>query len=90
MINRVDSNQNAIVKALRKMGFSVLILTAVKNGCPDLLCSKNKRNVLIEVKTKEGNLNEKQKEFRANWNAEIFVIRDVEDCIELNKLLTKK
>ena len=34
---RIDDNQIAIVKALRKAGCSVLSLAAVGNGCPDLL-----------------------------------------------------
>ena len=37
MRHRIDANQHAIVKTLRKAGCNVLSLAAVGNGCPDLL-----------------------------------------------------
>lgn len=52
---KVDANQTAIVRVLRKIGCSVQPLHAVGKGCPDLLVGRtfadgSKRNYLLEVK----------------------------------------
>lgn len=63
------------MKAFRELGYSVLDLSAVGRGCPDLAVAIDGRNYLIEVKYKKGALNDKQKEFMDNWRAIIYVIR---------------
>lgn len=47
---RVDTNQNAIVKALREHGASVTLLHRVGQGCPDLLIAAYGKWALIEIK----------------------------------------
>ncbi len=47
---RVDRNQPEIVKALRKMGATVVSLARIGEGCPDLLVGWRGRTILIEVK----------------------------------------
>jgi hypothetical protein len=48
---RTDSNQAAIVKALRKAGYSVLSLAPMGKGCPDLLVNAGgDRLRLLEIK----------------------------------------
>ncbi len=47
---RTDANQADIVKALRKAGCSVLILSDVGGGCPDLLVGRGGNNFLLECK----------------------------------------
>jgi hypothetical protein len=48
--SRIDRNQTAIVKALRKAGCEVLSLAAVGIGCPDLIACRANVLTLIEVK----------------------------------------
>jgi hypothetical protein len=47
---RIDANQPEIVKALRAVGASVQILSAVGHGCPDILVGYQGRNFLFEIK----------------------------------------
>lgn len=47
---KVDANQAAVVKALRRVGCSVQSLAAVGAGVPDLLVGRNGRTWLLEVK----------------------------------------
>jgi Holliday junction resolvase len=47
---KVDANQAAVVKALRRVGCSVQSLAAVGAGVPDLLVGRNGRTFLLEVK----------------------------------------
>lgn len=51
MRHRADKNQQDIVDELRDLGISVLILSQVGGGCPDLLIGHRGKNYLIEVKT---------------------------------------
>lgn len=62
-----DGNQTPIVKALRKAGFGVLILSPMGNGCPDLLVSRTGLNMLMEVKMPDGDLTPMQQRFFASW-----------------------
>ena len=47
---RTDRTQAAIVQALRRVGASVLVLSNVGDGCPDLLCGWQGHSLLLEVK----------------------------------------
>ena len=47
---RVDSNQADIVKSLRQAGCSVLILSDVGGGCPDLLVGRSGQDYKLECK----------------------------------------
>lgn len=51
---KVDANHAEIVRALQKAGAHVTDLSAVGDGCPDLLVSRGGRWWLIECK--DGNL----------------------------------
>jgi len=80
MQHRADSNQQEIVDFLRFAGASVLILSQVGNGCPDLLIGYNGNNYLIEVKYKNGRLRKKQKEFIQSWNGTaVIVAKSIEE-----------
>ena len=47
---KIDSNQTAVVKALRAAGATVQSLAAVGAGVPDLLVGFQGKTILIEVK----------------------------------------
>jgi hypothetical protein len=70
---RVDAVQKEVVKKLQAAGYSVLSLTDVGRGCPDLLVGRNGRNYLLEVKSPNGKQNAEQVEFQKNWRGQYQV-----------------
>ena len=47
---KVDANHSLIVKTLREMGCSVFDTSRVAGGFPDLVCGKNGKTALVEIK----------------------------------------
>lgn len=85
---KVDNNQSEIVNTFKQLGYAVLDLSAVGLGIPDLLISKAKVNYLVEIKTDKGKLTEPQQEFIKNWNADIYVIRSIDEAIKFDRIKT--
>ena len=84
---RVDKNHKEIVECLRKIGCSVLSLSAVGKGCPDLLISYQKQCYLVEVKDAGGKLNAMQEAWHRKWDSRVFVVTTKGDCVSvLNQL----
>ena len=83
MRNRADCNQKEIVDALREIGASVIVLSQVGGGCPDLLVGFRGKEYLIEVKAKNADLSDSQKEFFDNWQGRPYVVRSVDEVLEL-------
>jgi hypothetical protein len=78
---RVDLTQPAIVKALRDIGASVQVLSAVGGGCPDLAAGHRGRTYFLECKTGEGGkLNEAQKKWHAKWAGHVAIVRTPEEA----------
>ncbi len=70
---RVDETQADIVAALRKAGASVLDMSAVGGGFPDLVCGFRGLTLLMEVKnpnTRYGRrgFNKNQIRWQETWN----------------------
>ena len=85
---RVDANQSSIVEALRGIGASVAVTSAVGKGFPDLVCGYRGRNHLFEVKNPgvpkaDQQLTAEQVEFKAAWRGHWAVIRDAGEAIEV-------
>ncbi len=78
---RTDSNQAEIVSALRKCGASVLDLSGVGEGCPDLLVGMLGRNVLLEIKTEKGAIRPQQRAVLAAWRGEAYIVRSVDEAL---------
>jgi hypothetical protein len=88
-----DSNQPGIVHALTDAYASVLYLTAVGGGAPDLLVGRSmpcpyctklfKQNKLIEVKTAVGKLRPEQQIFHQSWNGQIAVARNINEALAI-------
>lgn len=79
---KTDLTQVAIVKALRDIGASVQVLSAVGQGVPDLLAGwRGKVNVLLEVKTGNGKLTEEQVRWHSKWAGQVAVVNNAEDAI---------
>lgn len=63
--NRRDENEDEIVRALKRVGASVELISAP--GVPDLLVGFRDGTFLIEVKGEKGRLTDAQKRFRERW-----------------------
>ena len=77
---RTDANQASIVKALRKAGVFVSDLSKCGGGVPDLLCYRNAvGTVLLECKTKHGDLTPDQR----RWHAlcPVTIVRTPEEAL---------
>lgn len=78
---KVDSNQPAIVDAVRRIGARVLHLHQVGKGCPDLLVCFRGRNVLLEVKLPGEAPNKDQVEFISTWGGELHIVRTPDEAV---------
>lgn len=86
---KVDANQPEIVKALRKMGWYVLIISQLKNCC-DIIISKNGRTVAVEIKDgskppSSRKLSEGELKFKNEWQGEYMIIESIEQLKQLEK-----
>lgn len=84
---RVDANQPEIVDAFRKMGCSVLIISQLKN-CADLVCGKNGKNILVEVKDggkppSARKLTDGEQKFRDSWFGSAVTVESLDDVIRV-------
>ena len=77
--SRTDANQREIVKALREFGCTIVDLSAVGRGCPDILVGFQGRNVLLELKLpgKASRLNAVQRRWHNEWQGQAGVVRCV-------------
>ncbi len=80
---RTDANQDEIVKALRDVGASVLVLSQVGQGCPDLACGFRGFTYFLEVKTEKGKLNPAEQEFFDTWQGRAAVVRSADDALRV-------
>jgi len=76
---RRDDLEREIVDALRACGWTVHQIGA--RGFPDLLLSKGKRLVLMEVKSATGKLTPAQEAFHGKHPGTIYIVRSVEDAL---------
>lgn len=87
-IARIDDNQNEIVKALRAVGASVAITSAVGQGFPDIVVGFRGYNYLIEIKDgskppSKRRLTVDEKDFHAAWNGNVKVANDVDEALKI-------
>lgn len=84
---KVDANQAEIVAALRKVGCTVQPLHQVGGGCPDLLCARFGRNLLMEVKDgskppSERRLTPLQERWLRDWRGPVVVVTSVSEALQ--------
>ena len=85
---RVDENQKTIVHTFIALGASVLNLSTVGRGCPDLLIGYRGKSVLVEVKSPKGTFTEPQIKFMQEWRGgAVSRIDSVDAAIRLIKIL---
>lgn len=80
---KIDANQTQIVSALRAAGASVQSLASVGKGCPDLLVAFHGALYLMEVKRGNGKVRQSQKEWHAQWRADVHVVYGPEDALKV-------
>ena len=83
---RTDGNQSEIVDGLRKAGCVVFITSGFGGGFPDLCCSLNGRNYLLEIKdpTKpkaDRQLTPDQVIFFANWQGQVAKVETLDEAL---------
>ena len=83
---RIDENQPAIVKALRKIGASVTPLHAVGGGVSDLLVSFRQKWFVLEVKNpskpkSDQELTPDQVRWIGEQKAPVYTVRDELEAI---------
>lgn len=85
---KVDTNQAAIVAALRAVGCTVQLLHAVGKGCPDLMVGRGGQTFLIEVKDgalppSARKLTPDQVAWHSLWRGRpVAVVTDVKEALE--------
>lgn len=89
---RTDSNQDAIVQALRKMGAFVQPLHRVGQGCPDLAVAWRQRWYLFEVKRDaKAKLTPDEKQWFSDvgGRAPVYVVTNALEAINFMQLVTR-
>lgn len=94
MAKRVDANQKEIVKAFREMGASVLILSMVGKGCPDLLIGMFGKNILLEVKDGKKppsgqKLTEHEQKFFQLWKGQVEIVNSLDSALKIINAIPK-
>ena len=85
---KVDSNQTAIVAALRDIGCSVLPMHTLGKGAPDLAVGRDGRTYFLECK--DGNkppsrrkLTEDESAFHRMWRGHLAIVESIEDALRV-------
>jgi len=86
---RVDENQKTIIHTFIALGASVLNLSSVGRGCPDLLVGFKGKSVLVEIKRDaKATYTEFQIKFMQEWRGgAVSRIDSVDAAIRLIKML---
>lgn len=86
---RVDENQKTIVHTFIALGASVLNLSTVGRGCPDLLIGYRGKSVLVEIKRDpKASFTDPQIKFMQEWKGgTVSRIDSVDAAIRLIKML---
>jgi Holliday junction resolvase len=80
---RTDSSHAEVRDTLRKLGYAVVDTSRAGSGFPDLVvCDREGRTVLVEVKARTGRLRASQERFRENWPGRYVVLRSAEEAVQ--------
>lgn len=85
---KVDDNQREVVALFRKLGWSVLITSQLKN-CIDIVVSKQGRTIAVEIKDGKKppsarKLSEGELKFKEMWQGEYALVICDQDVIDIN------
>lgn len=81
---KIDANQNLIVQTFRNRGLSVLIMSDLGKGAPDIAVGTNGLTFFFEIKDgakplSAQKLTEAEQRFAENWHGHYGIIRSVDD-----------
>jgi len=84
---RVDATQPEIVSALRRAGCSVLVMSNLGGGAPDLLVARQNQLTLMELKDGQAppskrRLTPDETEFHREWLSPIHIVGSVEEAFK--------
>lgn len=87
---KVDANQPEIVKAFRKLGWYVLIISQLKNCC-DVIVSKNGRTIAVEIKDgskppSQQKLSDGEAKFKNEWQGEYMLVTSIEQVKSIEEI----
>ncbi len=80
-----DLNQDEIVEALRDIGATVVSITMVGGGAPDLIVGFRGLNYLMEIKNpahRTSKLSDKQITWHESWKGDVSVVWSIEEALE--------
>lgn len=83
--NARDANAPDIIQALQAHGVHVQDMSNYGHGFPDIICFYQKKITLLEIKTEDGDLSEKQKAFfdiAMHHDVRCYVVRTVEQALK--------
>ncbi len=85
---RIDGNQNEIVSILRNIGATVLILSSMGKGCPDILVGFKYHNYLMELKDPEQPeskrfLTPDEVKFAHEWKGQVNTVTTINDAFRV-------
>lgn len=91
---RTDDNHDEIVKAFRRLGWSVLDIHQIPNSA-DIIVGKWLHSIVIEIKDgskppSKQNLTDGEIVFKSSWNGDYRIIKSIDDVIELDAEYKKK
>ena len=89
---RVDDNQGAIVKVLRKAGASVRSTAAIGKGFPDIVVGYKGINYLCEIKDgakvkSAQKLTPDEQDFYESWKGQLWIIRNEQEALEMLSII---
>jgi len=92
---RTDRNHAEIVKGLRRSGCTVLDLSSVGCGCPDILVGRAGHNWLFEIKDgakppSARKLTAPEQSFFESWRGNVQVVNSLQEAIDaINETILK-
>jgi hypothetical protein len=87
LAGRTDGNQTEVVAGLRARGYSVLVMSGLGKGAPDILVGRHGQNVLVELKDPARPLSGRkltpdEKVWHANWRGQVLVATHIDEIID--------
>ena len=88
---KIDLIQHEIVQGLRETGHTVLILSSMGMGCPDILVGRGGVNILEEIKLPKGKLTDDQVDWHCKWKGQVAIVRSLLEAITaVNEAIKKQ
>ena len=88
LTHKPDANQSEIIDGLRSLGATVVSLSNVGGGCPDIVIGYKGVNYLVEIK--DGNKPKSERELRAkqhaffdSWKGQVEVATSLDECLKI-------